>query len=80
MKGVTKPVTFPFAIAGFLPANERNGGRIGITAETTINRRDFGVNYDAKLPTGLQVVSDEVKIVLQIEAVKPKDAPKPAGE
>jgi polyisoprenoid-binding protein YceI len=76
MKGVTKSLTFPFTIAGFLPANERNGGRMGITAETTINRRDFGVNYDAKLPTGLPVVSDSVKIILQIEAVKAKDAQK----
>ncbi|MEO6051562.1 MAG: YceI family protein, partial [Pyrinomonadaceae bacterium] len=42
-KGVTKSITFPFNIAGFLPANERNGGRMGITAETVINRRDFGV-------------------------------------
>lgn len=73
MKGVTKSITFPFNIAGFLPANERNGGRMGITAETTINRRDFGVNYDAKIPgTSVQVVSDQVKVVLQIEAVKPK--------
>ena len=78
MKGVTKSITFPFNIAGFLPANERNGGRMGITAETVINRRDFGVNYDAKIPgTNIQVVSDQIKVVLQIEAVKPKDAPKP---
>ncbi|MFM9905805.1 MAG: YceI family protein [Pyrinomonadaceae bacterium] len=77
MKGVTKSITFPFNIAGFLPATDRNGGRMGITAETMINRRDFGVNYDSKIPgTNLQVVSDQVKVVLQIEAVKPKDAAK----
>ena len=81
MKGVTKSITFPFNIAGFLPATERNGGRMGITAETMINRRDFGVNYDSKIPgTALQVVADQIKVVLQIEAVKPKDPapPKPA--
>lgn len=74
MKGVTKTISFPFSIPGFLPGNDRNGGRMGVTAETTINRRDFNVNYDAKLPTGQQVVSDQVKVALQIEAVKPKDA------
>lgn len=74
MKGVTKTISFPFSISGFLPGNDRNGGRMGVTAETTINRRDFNVNYDAKLPTGQQVVSDQVKVALQIEAVKPKDA------
>lgn len=77
MKGVTKSITFPFNIAGFLAGNERSGTRMGITAETTINRRDFGVNYDAKLPSGLQVVSDDVKVVLQIEAAMPKSAAKP---
>jgi polyisoprenoid-binding protein YceI len=51
-------------------------GDLTIKAETSINRRDFGVNYDAKLPTGLQVVSDQITIVLQIEAARPKDAPK----
>jgi len=80
MKGVTKPVTFPFTVSGFLPATERNGGRMGVTAETNINRRDFNVNYDAKMPTGSLVVADDVKVILQIEAVKPKDAPKPADE
>ncbi len=75
MKGVTKSISFPFNIAGFLPANERNGGRMGVAAETVINRRDFGVNWDNKLPSGLQVVSDQVKVVLQIEAVRPKETP-----
>lgn len=76
MKGVTKTITFPFQIAGFLPAGERTGARMGIAAETVINRRDFGVNYDAKLPSGILAVDDNVKVVLQIEAVMPKAAPK----
>lgn len=77
MKGVTKSVSFPFKIAGWLPADQRTGGKMGIAAETTINRRDFGVNYASKLPSGIAAVSDEVKVILQIEAVKPREAPKP---
>jgi polyisoprenoid-binding protein YceI len=77
LKGVTKSISFPFNIPGFLPAGERNGGRMGVTAETMINRRDFGVNYDSKLPNGMQVVSDQVKVVLQIEAVRPKSVAPP---
>lgn len=76
LKGVTKSLTFPFQIAGWLPADERSGGKMGITAETTINRRDFGVNYGTNLPSGIAALSDDVKIVLQIEAGKKKDAPK----
>ncbi len=78
MKGVTKLITFPFNLPGFLPANQRTGPRMGIIAETTINRRDFGVNYGTPA-----TLSDDVKVVLQIEAVQPKApaaAASPASE
>jgi len=68
MKGVTKTISFPFQIVGWLPAGERSGGKMGIAAETTINRKDYGINYGSKLPSGVSSVSDEVTIVLQIEA------------
>jgi polyisoprenoid-binding protein YceI len=74
IKGVTKSVTFPFQIAGWLPADEHSGGKMGIAAETTINRRDFGINWGSNLPNGTAAVSDEVKVVLQIEAGKAKPA------
>jgi polyisoprenoid-binding protein YceI len=73
MKGVTKSLTFPFQIVGWLPADEHTGGKMGIAAETTINRRDYGVNWGTNLPSGIAMVSDEVKIVLQIEAGKAKE-------
>ncbi|MEO8573902.1 MAG: YceI family protein [Pyrinomonadaceae bacterium] len=76
MKGVTKSVSIPFEIAGWLPAGERAGMKMGIAGETTINRRDFGVNWGSNLPSGIPTVSDEIKIVLQIEAGKAKEAPK----
>jgi polyisoprenoid-binding protein YceI len=78
MKGVTKSVMIPFEIAGWLPASERSGMKMGISGETTINRRDFGVNYGNNLPSGIAAVSDEVKVVLQIEAGKAKEVAKPA--
>ena len=78
MRGVTKSVSVPFDISGWLPASERAGMKMGIAGETTINRRDFGVNWGNNLPSGIPAVSDEVKVVLQIEAGKPKDAAKPA--
>lgn len=72
MKGVTKQISFPFQVTGFLPADQRSGGKMGVTAETVINRRDFGVNYGSNMPNGVPVLSDEIKITLQIEANKPK--------
>ena len=74
MKGVTKSVVIPFEIAGWLPGGEKSGPKMGIAGETTINRRDFGVNYGNNLPSGIAAVSDEVKVVLQIEAGKTKEA------
>ena len=70
MHGVTRPITFPFAIAGFL-AGEKDT-RMGITAETVLNRRDFGINYGKPLPNGVNPVSDNVRITLQLEAIGPK--------
>lgn len=72
MKGVTKQVSFPFNIAGFIPGER--GTRMGATAETTINRTDFGVNYGNKLPNGTLQLSDDVKVILNIEAVMPPAA------
>lgn len=69
MKGVTKSVTMPFTIAGFLPDQRSGGTRMGVVAETSINRRDFGVNYGGNLPNGKPMLSDDVKIVLNIEAL-----------
>jgi polyisoprenoid-binding protein YceI len=81
MKGVTKSITFPVNIAGFLPGNERGGPKMGSTAQTVINRRDYGINYGGKLPNGAAALSDEVQIDLQIEANAPKAvAPAPKTE
>lgn len=73
MKGVTKSISFPFNVAGFLK-NQR-GTVMGATAETVINRRDFGVNYGQNLPNGVAALSDNITVVLNIEAILP--APKP---
>lgn len=67
MKGVTKQISFPVMIAGFVK-DQRGGTKIGAVAETTINRKDFGVNYGNILPNGAAAISDDVKIVLNIEA------------
>jgi len=74
MKGVTKSITFPVNVAGFLPGNERGGPTMGSTAKTVINRRDYGINYGSKLPNGALALSDDVEIDLQIEAKGPKPA------
>ncbi len=70
LKGVTKQISFPFNVAGFLPGDK--GTRMGATAETTINRRDFGVNYGTNLPNGVPMLSDNIAVILQLECAMPK--------
>jgi polyisoprenoid-binding protein YceI len=77
LKGVTKPVAFPFTITGAIK-DQRDNTRFGVEAHTKINRRDFGINYGNALPIGGMDVGNEVTIDLQLEAVMP--APKPAGK
>ncbi len=67
--GVTKEVTFPFTLAG--PVMGPMGHeRFGASANLTINRQDYNVSWNRKLDTGGLVVSDDVKINLEVEGMK----------
>lgn len=69
MKGVTKQIAIPFTLVGALKDN-RGGFRIGVAAETKIDRRDYGITWGRILPNGALDVGHEVMIDLQLEAVK----------
>jgi len=45
------------------------GYRVGYSAYTTINRKDFGLTWNSALETGGVVVGDEVRIELNVEAL-----------
>jgi len=68
LKGVTKDVPLRLELNGFGP-DAYGGTRAGFTATAEINRRDFGVNFNAALETGGAVVADKVAIHLEVEAV-----------
>ncbi|HZY63995.1 MAG TPA: YceI family protein [Edaphobacter sp.] len=44
--------------------------RVGATATTKLNRKDFGLTWNAALETGGVMVGDEVKVTIDIEAVR----------
>ncbi len=71
MKGVTKQISFPFTVVGF-KKDAKGGVKMGVTAETSVNRRDFGVNYGSNLPDGTQMLSDNTAVVLQLECAMQK--------
>jgi polyisoprenoid-binding protein YceI len=64
IRGVTREVTIPFTFEG--AATDPFGNlRIGFEGSVTINRKDFGVNWNAPLEAGGVLVSD--KVVLEFE-------------
>ncbi|MCD6068308.1 MAG: YceI family protein [Bacteroidetes bacterium] len=70
MKGVTKPVTFQAVTNGKVVKDPYGKTRTGFLAQATINRKDFGLAWNATLEAGGVAVSEEVKIECAIELVK----------
>ncbi|WP_104081841.1 YceI family protein [Cryobacterium sp. Y11] len=67
IKGVTKPVTFDFDFGGF-GGDPYGNYKFGATAQTVINREDFGLTYNAALETGGMLLGDKVTITLELQA------------
>jgi len=72
--GVTKSVTF--AVEGpTAPGKDPWGNtRIGISATTKINRKDFGLNWNVALEAGGVLVGDRIKIDLEVQAARDPNA------
>ncbi|HWL96006.1 MAG TPA: YceI family protein [Nocardioidaceae bacterium] len=69
IKGVTKPVTVDFEYQG--SATDPFGNeRVGFEGAVTINRKDWGVNWNAALETGGVLVSEKVTLEFEVSAVK----------
>ncbi|GAB6951395.1 YceI family protein [Corynebacterium simulans] len=69
IKGTTKPVTLNVEAEG-LAEDPFGNTRFGFEATTKINRTDFGIDFNAPLKTGGVLVSEEIKIELEISAIK----------
>lgn len=69
IKGVTKPVTFDLEFDG-VSADPWGGTRAGFEATTEINRKDFGLTWNVAVEGGGVLVSEKVKINLDIQLVQ----------
>jgi len=70
IRGVTRKVTF--GVEGPTPPTKDPWGntRIAVSATTKINRKDYGLTWNAALETGGILVGEEVAITLEAEFVK----------
>jgi polyisoprenoid-binding protein YceI len=69
IKGVTKPVELTGTIAD--PITDYSGrDRIGLRLETTVDRTDFGVNWNNPLPSGEPALADDVKLEAELYFVR----------
>jgi polyisoprenoid-binding protein YceI len=70
IRGVTKPVVLDGALTGVMKSAQ--GDRVGFEAATTVNRLDYGVKWNRAAEGGGAMLGDEVKIEINIEAVRAK--------
>jgi polyisoprenoid-binding protein YceI len=70
IKGVTRPVSLETEFNG-VAVDPFGNTRAGVSAETTISRKDFGLTWNAVLEAGGVLVSDKVAINLELAFIAP---------
>ena len=78
IKGNTRPVSLQMTRYGEFNDSGMMGHRIAYGAQTKINRKDFGLSFNAILD-GRLVVSEEIQIQIEGEIVEQKEAAETAG-
>jgi len=69
IRGITKPVELVGTIAG--PMTDGFGNeRVNVQLETTVDRTEFGLNWNMPLPTGQPALQNEVKLVAELYFVR----------
>jgi len=69
IRGVTKPVTLTIEYLG-VEKTPWGGAVASFAAHGTINRKDFGLNWNKALESGGVLVGDEVELLLDVEGVE----------
>lgn len=72
IKDVTKPVTIEFEYAG-TAVDPFGNTRLGLEGSLVVNRKDWGVNWNAALEAGGVLVSEKVTLEFEVSAIKAAD-------
>ena len=67
MRDVTKTITLPVTYLG-AAKDPWGNDKVAFEAEITLNRKDYGLNWNTALETGGFLVGDDVKVSLSIQA------------
>ncbi len=73
IKGVTRPVTADLELTG-TAVDPFGNQRVGFEGTATINRKDFGVNWNVALEAGGVLVSEKVTLEFEVSAIRTPDA------
>ena len=73
IKGVTKPVSVDFEYTG-TAVDPYGNQRVGFEGKTTINRKDWGINWNAALEAGGVLVGEKVVLELEVSAIRTPNA------
>jgi polyisoprenoid-binding protein YceI len=68
--GVTKPVTLAVEDVSEPSKDPWGNQRIGLSASTKINRKDFGLAWNSALETGGVLVGEDISISLEVQFIK----------
>jgi polyisoprenoid-binding protein YceI len=71
IKGVTKPVTVDLEYTG-TAIDPWGNRRVGLEGNVTVNRKDWGVTWNAALEAGGVLVSEKVQLEFEISAIQAK--------
>jgi polyisoprenoid-binding protein YceI len=69
IKDVTRPVTIEFEETGSA-IDPFGNTRVGFEGDVTVNRKDWGLSWNAALETGGVLVSEKIKLEFDISAIK----------
>lgn len=69
IRGITKPIILKVELGGE-GKDPWGNTRRGFEGKATINRKDFGLSWNAALETGGVLVSEKVEIVVDVQAIK----------
>jgi polyisoprenoid-binding protein YceI len=74
MRGVAREVTLPVEVLG-TTKDPWGNVRAGFATALTLNRKDYGINWNKALDEGGYLLGDDVEIDIQLEAIQQKPQP-----